>query len=54
MKTQLSDYVTSFSSQSRKAIKSILADSSAEKSEYENQIPPITSHESENKYIIYN
>ncbi len=26
----------------------------AEKSEYENQIPPITSHESENKYIIYN
>ena len=27
---------------------------SIDKSVYENQIPPITSHESENKYIIYN
>ena len=26
--------------------------SSAEKSEYENQIPPVISHASENKYII--
>ena len=26
--------------------------SSAEKSEYENQIPPVTSHASENRYII--
>ena len=28
--------------------------SSAEKSEYENQIPPVTSHASENRYIILN
>jgi hypothetical protein len=28
------------------------ASSSAEKSEYENQIPPVTSHASENRYII--
>jgi hypothetical protein len=27
---------------------------SIDKSVYENQIPPVTSHESENKYIIYN
>ena len=26
--------------------------SSVEKSEYENQIPPVTSHASENRYII--
>jgi hypothetical protein len=26
--------------------------SSAEKSEYENQIPPVTSHASDNRYII--
>lgn len=43
MQTQLSDYVTSFSSQSRKAIKSILADSSAEKSELGRLINKISS-----------
>ena len=43
MQTQLSDYVTSFSSQSRKAVKSILADSSAEKSELGRLINKISS-----------
>jgi len=43
MQTQLSDYVTSFSSQSRKAVKSVLADSSAEKSELGRLINKISS-----------
>jgi hypothetical protein len=32
----------------------VYASQSIDKSVYENQIPPIISHESENKYIIYN
>ena len=32
----------------------IYASQSIDKSVYENQIPPTISHESENKYIIYN
>jgi hypothetical protein len=30
----------------------VFKSSSAEKYEYENQIPPVTSHASENRYII--
>jgi hypothetical protein len=32
----------------------VYASQSIDKSDYENQIPPVTSHESENRYIILN